>query len=111
VALSKAVNDDEARWVALSNNALPDLLRSDNPEIQKYLSEAYESLRMGAPHSAATSIEAALKIDPKLVNAWLMLGNARMTNNSFEPAFVAFRKAIELGPVRSSRLQLVGHSL
>jgi len=98
VALYKVVNDDEGRWVALSNNALPDLLRSDNPEIQKYLSEAYESLRMGAPHSAATSIEEALKIDPKLVNAWLMLGNARMTNNSFEPAFVAFRKAIELAP-------------
>jgi tetratricopeptide (TPR) repeat protein len=97
-AFNKAIADDETRWIVLTTDALPPQYQSSNPSVQKFLAEAYESIRMGAPHAAAESVEKAIEIDPKAVNSWVILGLARSYDNKYQPAVDAFRKAIALDP-------------
>ena len=98
VAINKAIGEDEGRWIVLTTDALPPQYQSSNPDVQKYLAQAYNSIRMGAPHAAAESVEKAIEIDPKAVNSWIILGLARSYDNKYQPAVDAFRKAIALDP-------------
>jgi tetratricopeptide (TPR) repeat protein len=98
VAFNKAITNDETRWIALSADVLPPRYQSSNPEMQKLVAEAYESLRMGTPHAASMTLEKAIKIDPNFSGAWFMLGYSRSTEHQFEPAIVAFQKDVELNP-------------
>jgi tetratricopeptide (TPR) repeat protein len=98
VALNKKILDEESRWIVLTTNNLPPRYQSSNPDVQKFLAEAYDSLQSGAPHAAITSLEQAVKIEPKAANTWFVLGLARSTNHEYQPAIDAFRKAIELNP-------------
>jgi tetratricopeptide (TPR) repeat protein len=98
IGLNKAITNEETKWIALSTNELPVRYQSSNPDVQKLLSEAYDSLQSGAPHAAVASIEQAAKLDPKAANTWFVLGTARATDHQYHPAITAFRKAIELDP-------------
>jgi tetratricopeptide (TPR) repeat protein len=99
VAFNKAITDDETHWISLSTDALPPRFQSSNPDVQKLLAEAYQSMQAGAPHAAAEALEKAVKLDPKQANAWLLLGFARSGNpQQYQSAVDAFRKAIVLDP-------------
>jgi tetratricopeptide (TPR) repeat protein len=73
---------------------------SENPEAQKLYQQGYESIQLGAPHAAATALERALKLDPKWVDCWLLLGNVHMMTNQIDQGTEAYRKAVSLDPTR-----------
>jgi tetratricopeptide (TPR) repeat protein len=99
VAISRDINSDENRWIALTTDALPPVFLSSNPDVQKLLADARQSMQEGAPHAASEFLEKAVKLDPKQANAWFLLGMARSGNPQlYSSAIDAFRKAIALEP-------------
>jgi tetratricopeptide (TPR) repeat protein len=71
---------------------------SDNAEAQKLYDQGYESMQLGAPHAATTALERALRLDPKWVDCWLLLGNAHMMGSQIDQGMQAYQKAVSLEP-------------
>jgi tetratricopeptide (TPR) repeat protein/transglutaminase-like putative cysteine protease len=98
--------EDQSKYMPLmgavatsGSGALPGLTgHSDNAEAQHIYDEARESLALGAPRSAISALERALKLDPKWSDAWVLLGSAHMMADQFDPAVDAFRKAVFVDP-------------
>jgi tetratricopeptide (TPR) repeat protein len=118
VSFQKVVEDDESRYIPLLIQSLesegsptgfsstfpPNLVsalssaHSDNSEAQRLYDAARQSLQLGAPRAAATSLQSAIKLDPKWVDAWLLLGSAHMMASRYEVGVDAIRKAVSLDP-------------
>ena len=69
---------------------------SENPEAQKLYQQGYESIQLGAPYAAATALERALKLDPKWVDCWMLLGSVHMMANQIDQGVQSFQKAVLL---------------
>jgi tetratricopeptide (TPR) repeat protein/transglutaminase-like putative cysteine protease len=99
VSLYKAVDEDERRWInLLGATAAPPSVPSSSSEAQHFYDEGGRSIQLGAPWAATTSLERAVKLDPSWVDAWLLLGEARLMASKPDAAVEAFRKAISLDP-------------
>ena len=99
VTFNKTVFDDETRWIVLTTNTLPPRFQSSNPDVQKLLTEAYQSMQAGAPHPRLNLWKRPSKSIPKQANAWLLLGLTRSGNPAqYQSALDAFRRAIALEP-------------
>jgi Tfp pilus assembly protein PilF len=111
-SLSKDIDEDERRWIHLiPGDAAIASARSSNSEAQRLFDEASQSVQLGAPWAASKSIEQALKLDPTWVDAWLLLGRARLMNSQTDPAFAAYRKAISLAPSDAAPYKVLAESL
>src|ERR1700693_353192 len=84
---------------------------SENPEAQKLYQQGYESIQLGAPHAAGTALERALKLDPKWVDCWLLLGNVHMMTNENDQGTQAYRKAVSLDPTNVDSLRVLAKAL
>jgi tetratricopeptide (TPR) repeat protein len=69
---------------------------SENPEAQKLYQQGYESIQLGAPHAAATTLERALRLDPKWVDCWMLLGSVHMVANQIDQGVQSYQKAVSL---------------
>jgi len=112
VSLYKAVDEDERRWIDLVGaTAAPPATPSANSEAQHLFEEGNRSIQLGAPWAAMTSLERAVKLDPSWVDAWLLLGSARLLASRPDPAVDAFRKAISLDPSNVRAYETLSKSL
>jgi tetratricopeptide (TPR) repeat protein len=112
VSLYKAVDEDERRWInLLGATAAPPATPSTNSEAQRLFEEGSRSIQLGAPWAAMTSLERAVKLDPSWVDAWLLLGSARLMASRPDPAVDAFRKAISLDPSNVRAYEALSKSL
>jgi len=84
---------------------------SENPEAQKLYEQGYESIQLGAPHAAATALERALRLDPKWIDCWLLLGNVHMMANQIDQGTQAYQKAISLEPTNVNSRRLLAMAL
>jgi Tfp pilus assembly protein PilF len=84
---------------------------SENPEAQKLYQQGYESIQLGAPYAAATALERALRLDPKWVDCWLLLGNVHMMTNQIDQGTQAYRKAVSLDPTNADSRRILGRAL
>jgi len=98
VSLYKAVDEDERRWFVLAGSTAAPAVASSNSEAQRLFDEGNKSIQLGAPWAAITSLERAVKLDPTWVDAWLLLGDARVMGSRPDAAETAYRKAISLDP-------------
>lgn len=80
---------------------------SDNAEAQKFYDQGYESIQLGAPRAATTALEQALRLDPKWVDCWLLLGNVHMMAHQFEQGTQAYQKAVALEPTNVNNRKLL----
>jgi tetratricopeptide (TPR) repeat protein/transglutaminase-like putative cysteine protease len=71
---------------------------SDNPEAQKLYEQSYESIQLGAPRAAVTTLERALRLDPKWSDCWLLLGNAHFMASQIDQGIQAYEKAVAVDP-------------
>jgi tetratricopeptide (TPR) repeat protein len=96
----KAVDDDVSKWIIVSNGpaSIPESTKSKNPDAQRLYDEAAQSLQLGAPYAATKSLNEVVKMEPNWLEAWLLLGKARVVNSDPDGAVRAFRKAISLAP-------------
>jgi tetratricopeptide (TPR) repeat protein len=101
VSFYKSIVEDEGQWIALVGGRITGGPHSENPEAQRLLDDGYESVQLGAPASAIKSIEQAIKLDPKLSAAWVLLASAHMMNSQFDAGASDLRKAIELDPANN----------
>jgi tetratricopeptide (TPR) repeat protein len=69
---------------------------SENPEAQKLYQQGYESIQLGAPYAAAAALERALKLDPKWVDCWMLLGSVHMMANQIDQGVQSYQKAVSL---------------
>jgi tetratricopeptide (TPR) repeat protein len=84
---------------------------SDNAEAQKLYDQGYESIQLGAPRAAATALERALRLDPKWVDCWLLLGNVHMTASQIDQGIQAYEKAVSLDPSNLSSRRILAMAL
>jgi tetratricopeptide (TPR) repeat protein len=112
VSFYKAVGEDETRWINLlgagiTSSAVP----SSNSEAQRLYDEGNRSVQLGAPWAATTSLERVVKLEPTWVDAWLLLGSARIMASRPDAAVDAFRKAIALDPSNVRAYETLAKSL
>jgi len=107
----KLIDEEQRRWIVLGESTSAGGLHSANPEVQKLLDEAYQSLQMGSPHAAIKSMEEALKLEPDLPDAWLLMATARSMNRQIDACLAAIRKAISLDPSNIRAQSLLAETL
>jgi tetratricopeptide (TPR) repeat protein len=84
---------------------------SDNSEAQKLYDQGYESIQLGAPRAAATALERALRLDPKWVDCWLLLGNVHMMASQIDQGIQAYEKAVSLDPGNMTSRRILATAL
>ena len=84
---------------------------SENADAQKLYQKGYESIQLGAPQAATTALEQALRLDPKWVDCWVLLGNVHMIAYQFEQGTQAYQKAVALEPTNVNNRKLLAMAL
>jgi tetratricopeptide (TPR) repeat protein len=84
---------------------------SDNAEAQKLYDQGYESMQLGAPHAATTALERALRLDPKWIDCWQLLGNVHLMANQIDQGIQAYEKAVSLEPTNVNSRRLLAMAL
>jgi tetratricopeptide (TPR) repeat protein len=84
---------------------------SNNAEAQKLYNQGFESIQLGAAQAATTSLEQAIRLDPKWADCWLLLGNVHMMMYRFEQGAKAYQKAVSLDPTNVNGRKLLAMAL
>jgi tetratricopeptide (TPR) repeat protein len=84
---------------------------SNNAEAQKLYNQGFESIQRGAAQAATTSLEQAIRLDPKWADCWLLLGNVHMMMYRFEQGAKAYQKAVSLDPTNVNGRKLLAMAL
>lgn len=95
-----------AAGAASSNSA-----HSNNEEAQLLYGQAYESLQLGAPRAAITTLERVTTLDPGWSDGWLLLGQAQFMTGLYDKGIASFHRAVAADPSNLKALQVVARSL
>jgi tetratricopeptide (TPR) repeat protein len=94
----KAVDDDEFRYVDLTNSANPATYTAGSEEFQRTLRQAYEQAKQNHARAALETTNLALKLNPNSVYAWELAATLHMALKQPGEAVAAARKGAGLSP-------------
>src|SRR5580658_3007871 len=98
----KAANNRVALAMALVTACLMLVSCSRNPQKAKakYLAQGQNYLKKGQYGDAVIEFRNALRIDPRLVDAYYQLAQADLAQHDWNGAYASLQEAIELDPTR-----------
>jgi transglutaminase-like putative cysteine protease len=84
---------------------------SNNEEAQLLYGQAYESLQLGAPRAAITTLERVTKMDPDWADGWLLLGQAQLMIGQHDQGIATYRKAAAVDPSNPEAWRILARAL
>lgn len=107
----KAINDDQGRFISLSNGPAAAASAVIDPQAMKLYNQAREAFMMRDIDGERDDLQQAVKLAPKFADAWIALGGWYLRMNRPSEAVAALRKAVQIDPKNERSYTPLGTAL